>query len=199
MFTVDEIIDFSFSTISQVTEGEFNLKKRLKKDLFEHSLRVAKYSVAIGIESNMNLYELVILGVGGLLHDIGKRDISDDILYTKDELTRSEWQLIQSHTSIGFRLVKPYNFDERILDIVLHHHEKLDSSGYPSGECNLSEFVQIVTIADIFDAVSVKRVYHKKRDIDEALNILKCEKGLNKCMVKVLEKLVKEKGYIAEV
>lgn len=76
---------------------------------------------------------MIIVFTAGHLHDIGKIGIPDNVLNKKDKLNPSEWQIMKSHPDIGFNILKKANSLKEISHIVLHHHEKWDGSGYPSG------------------------------------------------------------------
>lgn len=164
------------------------LRELYNQDLKEHCNHVAMLAVYMGILYNLDKDRLIHLGIGSLLHDIGKCSITQKVLNKPTSLSETEFQLVQSHSSIGYRALKPYGFSEDILDMVLYHHEKLDGSGYPTGETQLSIEVQLLTIADMFDAIISKRVYHKSHTFMETINILEKSKGLNMTAIGILKK-----------
>lgn len=103
------------------------------------------------------------LTICGLLHDIGKLLISKDILKKPGRLTEQEYAIIKEHPIRGYEFLRNRNVDKDILQVVLHHHERCDGSGYPKGlkEAEINPFVSIVAIADVYDAMTSSRVYRK--------------------------------------
>ena len=114
----------------------------------------------------------------GMLHDIGKIEIPDAILLKPDKLTSIEYSLIKRHSTASYELLSREPFS-LLADVVLHHHEHYDGSGYPHGlkENQIPFFSQIIAVADAFDAITTNRAYRKSLSRDEALAILEAEKG----------------------
>ncbi|ADU31669.1 HD-GYP domain-containing protein [Evansella cellulosilytica] len=143
--------------------------------VFQHSLNVTIYSLALGNKLGLNDKQLNELGMGAILHDIGKVAIPVEILNKQDKLTDEEFQLIQEHSTIGFDLLRK---SQTISLIAAHcayqHHERLDGSGYPRGikGKDIHLYAKIIGIADVFDAVTGNRVYRKAKLPHEALDIL---------------------------
>lgn len=142
---------------------------------YTHSINVCMYALtlakAYGITSSL---ELGVLGTGAILHDVGKSKIPLEVLNKKGALDDDEWKLIQGHPLKGEDILKEQNLDREILDIVRHHHEKLDGTGYPdrlSGE-DINVLVRIVTIADIFDALNTKRSYKDAASTFNSIQIM---------------------------
>lgn len=187
---IDHIINLSLKII---TDKGINLKELYPEDLFIHCLGVAHLAIALGIEYNFNLQDLLDLGVGSLVHDYGKIEIAEKILNKSGALDNSEYQLIQSHTSIGYRELKQYSFNKEVLDIVLYHHERNNGFGYPSASTSIPILVQIVSVADVYNAITSDRCYHRGSSSSEALSILKEDKGLNQVAVSILEDLITTK------
>lgn len=132
--------------------------------LYQHSMNVCIYTSMVGMHAGYSRDELFTLGLGALLHDIGKTKIPIDILNKKDKLTREEFELIKKHTEIGFRMLK----DEANIPLIsahcaLQHHERLNGSGYPRGlsGTEIHDYAQWIGIADSFDAMTTHRVYRK--------------------------------------
>lgn len=161
-------------------------------ELFEHIVSVATISCAIGISFDMRLDELVNLYIGGLLHDNGKEMLNQDILYKPASFSLDERQLVEGHCTLGYKRVSKFIKDDIILDIILKHHERLDESGYPNGigEKELSLFVRIVAVADIFHALTSKRCYKVPVEITEALDTIDSMNGLDLTVVFMLRKLL---------
>lgn len=144
--------------------------------LYLHSVRVAAYSVAIAISLGLtDPHKLRQIAAGGVFHDIGKKDVSLDILNKAGTLTEDEWKEMRSHPIIGFDLAADTQLDVVSKDIIRHHHEKPDGSGYPDGlvAMHISPEVEIAHLADIFDALTSSRSYQQKRSKFHALEFIK--------------------------
>ncbi|TKC15341.1 HD-GYP domain-containing protein [Robertmurraya kyonggiensis] len=146
-----------------------------------HSEKVSKYGLEIAKEMELSAELCDVIRIGGLLHDIGKIGIPEDILTKKGKLTEEEYNIIKSHTRIGYKIIQHIsNFAENgVLDIVLYHHERYDGRGYPSGlkGKEIPLVARIIAVADTFDAMTSNRVYRKKLDFNSTLNTLQQNKG----------------------
>jgi putative two-component system response regulator len=142
-----------------------------------HSRRVAEISANIGKELGLSAEEVEILNKSSLLHDVGKIGVPDLILNKQGKLLQDEFTRIKEHPVSGVDICGCLRLTEHALDIIRHHHEKLDGSGYPDGlkEDKISKYVRIVTVADIFDALTTDRPYRLSKSIPEAISILKEE------------------------
>jgi len=141
-----------------------------------HSRRVAIYSYLIGKELGFEREKLLRIYAAAFLHDIGKIGIPDAILLKPYSLTSLERKLIERHPLLGYELLKDYNFPV-ILDIVLKHHERLDGKGYPLGIKDIPFSVNIVSVADVFDALTTDRPYRKALSLEETLSIIEKDSG----------------------
>lgn len=126
-----------------------------------HSLNVSLICNIIGKWLNFTPEDLEIITLCGLLHDIGKLLIPNNIITKPGKLTEEEYSLIKTHTVRGFRVLKDKNIDERIKNVALMHHERCDGSGYPNGLVSheIDSFAKLVSIADVYDAMTCARVY----------------------------------------
>lgn len=131
---------------------------------FFHSVNVAVLSIIMGIALDLNKQELYKLGMGALLHDIGKVFISKEILNKKGKLTTEEFNKMKLHPLEGYKYIKS-KFDLPIKSYIaiLEHHEKYDGTGYPNKKVgdNISLFGRIISIADVYDALTSDRYYRK--------------------------------------
>ncbi|BBE31381.1 phosphohydrolase [Tepiditoga spiralis] len=141
-----------------------------------HSQNVTGYGVAIAKEMGHSDDFIESIEIAGLVHDIGKIGIPDEILNKKGKLTSQEFEIIKSHTIMGADILSEVEFiNDKILCGPLEHHEKLDGSGYPYGkkEEELSEIGKILAIADIYDALTTKRSYKEPWPVEKAINLLR--------------------------
>lgn len=154
---------------------------------YSHSLNVALISNAIGQWMGYKEQDLEVLTLAGLLHDIGKLMVPEDILKKPEKLTDEEFQLIKLHPIMGYDLVKNEDIDPRIKEVILKHHERCDGTGYPSmltGE-SINDFAKIVAIADIYDAMTSKRIYRGAHCPFEVIRLFEDE-GFQKYDAKIL-------------
>lgn len=139
---------------------------------FGHSERVSQYAVAIAqqLPQYQDENKLKNIRLSGLLHDIGKIHISDDILTKPDKLTKSEFEVVKSHTTIGAQMVEKVEGLEGLKCGVLYHHERWDGKGYPKGSQGLEIPLEarILAVADAFDAMTSTRAYRKGLSFNEA-------------------------------
>ncbi|OPY56633.1 MAG: Cyclic di-GMP phosphodiesterase response regulator RpfG [Pelotomaculum sp. PtaU1.Bin035] len=138
---------------------------RLQDDYtFAHSVNVCILALMTGITLGYSRGELAVLGMGALLHDLGKIKVPDEILIKPGSLTEKEWVMMKRHTVEGYWLIHDAgNIGELQAIIALQHHENYDGSGYPLGlkGDKIHEYAQVVAIADKFDAITADRVYRK--------------------------------------
>src|SRR5215475_3763585 len=135
-----------------------------------HSRRVCLYCLEIAKVYGCNSTDFVTLGRGAWLHDIGKLAIPDSILLKPGALTSDEWITMRSHVSIGYELVSKISFLSEAAEIVLHHHERYDGTGYLqklSGE-KIPLTARIFSIADALDAMTSPRPYQDRMSFDAA-------------------------------
>jgi putative two-component system response regulator len=115
--------------------------------------------------------------MSGSLHDVGKLVIRRDILAKPGKLDAAEWAEMQRHSAFGEKIIKPVHGFGEVAEVVRHHHEKVDGSGYPDnlkGD-QVSLFVRIVSVADSFEALTSDRPYRDAFARDQALAILRKE------------------------
>ena len=128
-----------------------------------HCINVCILALTFGRELGLDDKQLYRLGLGALLHDIGKMQVPDEILNKPGRLTKEEFEVMMGHPSHGYAmLVDDHNLDENSLHIVLHHHERLDGKGYPNGMPgdDIPLLTRISSIVDVYDAITSDRCYH---------------------------------------
>ncbi|MBZ4646615.1 MAG: hypothetical protein PWR27_1321 [Petroclostridium sp.] len=197
-FTSDRVKSMVNRIIDELLENKdilVNLSdlKTVDDYTFAHSVNVCVLSLITGIRLGLNQLRLRDLGVGALLHDIGKVVIPEEILKKPSQLTDDEFEKIKQHTVLGYQMVKDNpNISASSAYIVLGHHERFDGSGYPlkiKGE-NIHLFARIVAIADVYDALTSDRVYRKKIKVHEvieyitALGAQQFDKTILQCFVR---------------
>ncbi|MCG8586693.1 MAG: HD domain-containing protein [Pirellulales bacterium] len=139
-----------------------------------HNQRVARYAINLAKAIGLNSERIRSVEIGGQLHDVGKVAVTDGVLLKSSKLTSDEFQEIQRHSAIGRDICQPLGLDPLVLDIIHHHHERLDGSGYPDGlrGSQIPLEVQIVGIADVVDALLTNRVYRKAYPMEDVWDIL---------------------------
>lgn len=140
---------------------------------FQHCLNVAALCISTGISLGLSEYRLKELGLAGLLHDIGKMFIPAEILNKASKLTDEEFEIIKTHTVSASKQLEnlvPYE----VLRAIESHHEKLDGSGYPYGKKadNISYYTKILTVCDVYDALTSDRPYRKTVFPNEVIEYL---------------------------
>lgn len=149
-----------------------------KKDEYtaQHSMNVCLLSIALGRHINLPENELRELGLCGMLHDMGKMQIPLRILNKPGQLVGKEILIMQHHTTLGLQILKKSKgrVPLAVLNVAYSHHERIDGKGYPRGltQEKLTQATRIVSIVDIYDAITSDRVYQKGRSHLEAINIL---------------------------
>ena len=145
-----------------------------------HSQKVSAYAALIGEALGLNDLEVEEIRLGGVLHDIGKVAIPENILNKNGPLNPDEWNTMKSHVTFGAKILEPLTPLARIKDMVLHHHEFFDGSGYPHalGGETIPLGARIIAVADAYDTITSDRTYKKARAATEALAELeRCANG----------------------
>lgn len=143
--------------------------------VYTHSIDVALMSLMMGEALNYCDKDLYNLGLGSFFHDLGKLVVPRAIIQKPGPLTDMETVFIRQHCELGAAALKPFDLPDACMDIILHHHERLDGSGYPhalKGD-EISIDVRIVLTADVSDAIISYRPYKAPKSIEEAVRILK--------------------------
>lgn len=137
-----------------------------------HSVAVCVLMVALGKQLGLYGEELKQIGVAGLLHDIGKMAVPNEILNKPDKLTDKEFEIIKTHPRRGWEILKKvYQADEPALDVCLHHHERVDGKGYPEklSADTLTLHARMGAVCDVYDAITSDRCYKKGWEPAEAI------------------------------
>jgi HD-GYP domain-containing protein (c-di-GMP phosphodiesterase class II) len=148
---------------------------------FSHCVNVAVLSIVLGVSIGMSKDELFILGLGAILHDIGKIFIDNSILNKKGKLTEEEYNIIQKHAEYGYDYLRDtFEIPSAAYVAVLQHHEKFDGTGYPTmrDKDNISLYGRIIGIADVYDALTSNRPYRKALLPSEAMEYIMANGGI---------------------
>ncbi len=189
---------FTKVVFSKITSGFSELVEKKDNETGEHISRMVKYSTLLAnklIEKNHPDYQIqekIVLEIerNAAVHDIGKVGIPDSILKKPGKLTDEEWEIMRTHPNIGGDIFKSIRdglkaFDPELYkvseDITRYHHEKWNGEGYPEGlkGHEIPLVARIVSVADVFDAISSKRIYKDAFDVSESFDMLKEMKGKN--------------------
>lgn len=135
----------------------------LNDTIYAHCVNVALISRMIGRWLHLDQNDLNVLTCSGLLHDIGKLTIPEEVLNKPGKLTDEEFALIKSHPKTGYDMLRNQDIDTRIKQAAFMHHERYDGTGYPNHLSSefLSDFAMIVAIADVYDAMTAARSYRE--------------------------------------
>lgn len=139
-----------------------------------HSSRVTVFAQAIARALRLEKERISVLRLGALLHDVGKLVVPSAVLLKRGPLTDEELGLVRRHPAAGARMLRSLGAPETILPLVLHHHERWDGAGYPTG-CRGDDIpleARVLCIADSFDAMTSTRPYRSSWTPDEALEEL---------------------------
>ncbi len=161
--------------------------KNFDDSTFHHSLNVSLICNIFANWLGLDEKKVELLTLCGLFHDIGKLMIPEEILKKPGKLTDAEFEVIKSHPKLGYQILKERKMDPHIQYAALMHHEKMDGSGYPLGITGdkIDWCAQIVTIADIYEALTAKRVYRGPVSPFKVINMFE-EDGLKKYNPKYL-------------
>jgi len=160
-----------------------------------HGSRISEYAVSLGENLCLERVEIRALRHAGVLHDIGKVAIPDEILLKPGPLTSAERRIVEQHPLIGEQICAPLNSFGAVLPIIRHHHERFDGTGYPdrlAGEA-IPLTARILQVVDIFDALTTDRPYRQAMTKTNAFDVLRLEAGrgwLDSQLLGTFERLV---------
>lgn len=162
------------ATMGESPEIVTELTRMKTKDegTFMHCLSVGALMSGVGMSLGMDGETVELLGIAGILHDMGKLLIPNAILNKQGTLTAVERQIIRNHPEVGYQRLLTYpEMPEMVLDVCRSHHELLDGSGYPRGlkGSEIDIYVRISTVCDVFDALTSARPYKKAWPVTEAI------------------------------
>ncbi|MCL2203231.1 MAG: HD-GYP domain-containing protein [Defluviitaleaceae bacterium] len=166
---VDAIVSQTDSIMSELTDKKdlltfLSFMEGTDDVTYGHSINVSLLCNLFGQWLALEPHELKILTVAGMLHDVGKTRIPPEIINKPGRLTDEEFAIMKTHPQLGYDILSAQNMDKEIQHAALMHHEKIDGSGYPARMASdkISSMTSIVTICDIYDAMTANRSYRKK-------------------------------------
>lgn len=142
---------------------------------FKHSVDVATMAMIIARKSGLPNKDIYQIGVAGLLHDVGKSHIPNEILNKAGKLTEEEFTVMKNHTIYGYNILKEKSeISNEIIAGVLQHHEKINGRGYPLKLANkqITPYARVLSVADIYDALVTERPYKKGFSAHDALEMI---------------------------
>lgn len=145
--------------------------------IYTHAVNVTVYSLALADQMATDTEGLTDLGLGALLHDVGKTRVDRKILEKPGSLTEDEMRLVRMHPEWGLQMLKDAELSPSVYEVVQEHHEKCDGSGYPQGLVanEIHPFARVVCMINIFDALTTKRPYRPAYSFFEALRVMRDE------------------------
>jgi cyclic di-GMP phosphodiesterase len=161
-----------------------------------HCERLTDYATALGRRLNLDDSDIVALQRGAYLHDVGKIAVPDRVLLKKGKLTRREYELMKRHPVIGDDLCRTVRSFDAVRPIVRHHHERLDGRGYPDGLSGdrIPLLAQIVSIVDVFDALTTDRPYRAALSVATACQMMRGDARGGWCREELLETFIELHG-----
>jgi putative nucleotidyltransferase with HDIG domain len=180
--TVSPVIEEITQSLDVDPSVLINMTRMKTKDeaTFLHSLAVSALMIRLARHLKIDKFLVPVLGMGGLLHDIGKIGTPIEILTKTGALTDAEMEIIRLHPERGHHMLsRGKGMPEIVLDVCLHHHERLDRKGYPSGlrDGEISLYARMAAICDVYDALTA-RPYKKPWTASEAISWMLDTKGL---------------------
>lgn len=190
-----DYIEVTKSIIDEILENNDIMINLIELKTFDeytyyHSINVFRLALVMGISLELPKRDLKGLCISALLHDIGKIFIKKDILNKQGKLTKEEYDIVKTHTLLGYKKIKsiPY-IDEEIAIGILDHHEKCDGTGYPNGkfEKDISLYGKIIAIIDVYEALTSDRPYRKRSS--QSLTIKYMQVNCKNCLDKNIRDL----------
>lgn len=177
---IDAAANVTTSLVGSIMENEavalnIDALKFSDEYTFQHSVDVATIAMLIAKNSNMSEGEIQKIGMAGLLHDMGKSKIPNEILNKAGKLTEEEFAIMKKHSLFGYQILQEKGgIPQEVLMGVLQHHEKLNGRGYPMGVAveKIHPYARILAIADIYDALVTERPYKKAFSQQDAIEMI---------------------------
>jgi diguanylate cyclase (GGDEF)-like protein len=201
---VEEIVEEILQNKNVITN--LDSIKNMNDYTYQHSANMTTIALYLSKNLDFSKQQLIELGMGCLLHDIGKQKIPKEILNKKEKLTDSEWEIIKKHPKNGYDIIRNSGkFSFLTAHVAYQHHERYDGNGYPRGMkgngyfatkradwTKIHPYADVAIVADAMDAMLSDRPYRPGKSIDEVLNELKANssKQFNPVLVDLVTKMV---------
>lgn len=198
---VSAYLDSEIPGTNQILTVPIQNGRITKTFTYVHCVNVAIYSAMIGIGMRLNHNDLVDLTTAGLLHDIGKRYIPEEIILKPAELTDDELKYVRMHPYYGEKFLRDTAMDVpmNVVFGIKEHHERLDGSGYPIHMTgNISKMAQVIAVADMYDAFTAQRPYHEDRSMEDGIKFLRNADGINKLIAELFITALLKEGKQAD-
>jgi HD-GYP domain-containing protein (c-di-GMP phosphodiesterase class II) len=194
----DEVMDIMEECFRDYDIGFYGISKITNKDYYTytHSVNVGLYCMTYGVKIQMNHDEIRTLGLGGMLHDVGKSKISTNILNKKGLLSPQEFQIIKDHAPLGGEILNEMNcYAHSVIDMANQHHEKYKGGGYPLGIAGdeIAYFARICKVMDVYDALTTRRSYKKAMSPFDTLTLMKKQMS-DEFDTKILDSFIRYMG-----
>ena len=197
---IDETENVSNELLNAINEDDavaidISILKVSDEYTFKHSVDVATMAMIIGKNYGLTKDEVREIGISGLLHDVGKSKVPNEVLNKPAKLDEKEFEIMKNHSLLGYNILKENKkFPMSIMCGVLQHHEKMNGTGYPMGVTGdkIGKYARIIAVADVYDALVTERPYKKgfaKRDAIEMIMAMTQELDL-KAMTSFLKSVI---------
>lgn len=177
-----------FHSISMITNKDYYT--------YTHSVNVGMYCLAYGIKTKMPQSDIKDLGLGGMLHDVGKVRINTEILNKDGRLTEDEFKIVKEHSPLGEEILQSMRcYGLTVVQMAGQHHERFDGKGYPRGLAGeeISVYGRICKVMDVYDALTTRRTYKKAMAPFDALTLMR-QQMANEFDLQILNNFVRFMG-----
>jgi len=176
--SADEVMDIMEQCLFANDAGFHSISMITNKDYYTytHSVNVGLYCLTFGIKTKMSTNDTRDLGLGGMLHDVGKSKIDASLINKNGKLTDKEFKVIKNHTTMGKEILESMKcYRTHVIEMADQHHEKFEGHGYPNGLARdeISHFARICKVMDVYDALTTRRSYKKAMKSYNAITIMK--------------------------
>ena len=176
------LVDAVNDSVTRNPDALLTLTRLRKRDeyTYMHSVAVCALMVALGREMGLDDDTCREAGLAGLLHDLGKARMPEGILAKPGKLTQEEFSIIRTHPRCGFELLsEARGATDRVIDVTLHHHERIDGTGYPDQlpRAKISLFSRMGAVCDVYDAITSHRAYKARWDPAESIERMESWRG----------------------
>jgi HD-GYP domain-containing protein (c-di-GMP phosphodiesterase class II) len=194
----EELIEIMESCLFTNEAGFHSIAMITNKDYYTytHSVNVGLYCLAYGMRTKMSPSDTKDLGLGGMLHDVGKSKIAQSIINKNGKLTDEEFAAMKNHSSIGKEILQSMRcYKTPVVEMANQHHEKFNGNGYPNGLVGeeISMFARICKVMDVYDALTTRRSYKKAIHPFEALTIME-KQMMNEFDLNILKNFIRFMG-----